>query len=101
MSMNARSKMISFRLSSEEYEHFRELCLKQGIRSISEMARTAVNKLAQDPDAAHATIEFIESRVRNLEGQVQVLAFELRRFQHSTGNAAVESSNSAASPGRT
>ncbi|HYL72957.1 MAG TPA: hypothetical protein VEU96_02075 [Bryobacteraceae bacterium] len=98
--MNARSKMISFRLSAEEYEHFRELCLKQGIRSISEMARTAVNKLAQDPNAASATIEFLESRVRSLEGQVQVLAFELRRFQHSVGNTAKEPSNSAASSGR-
>jgi hypothetical protein len=91
--------MISFRLSPEEYEHFRELCLTQGIRSVSEMARAAVNKLAQDPDLAHATGEALESRVSNLEGQLQVLAVELRRLQHTNGNAANGSATRAAAPG--
>jgi hypothetical protein len=89
MSMNPRSKMISFRLSPEEYEHFREVCLTQGTRSFSEMARAAVNKLAQDPDAAYATNGAVESRLRNLETRVQVLAAELRRL--SNGNTASES----------
>ena len=99
MPMNARSKMISFRISQEEYEHFRELCLLQGIRSVSEMARAAVNKLAQDPEAAHLNGQALESRVSNIEGQLQVLALELRRLQHPNGNAANGPSTHAASPG--
>ena len=79
--------MISFRLSPEEYAHFRELCLTQGIRSFSEMARAAVNKLAQDTDTAYTTSGAFESRIRNLEGKVQVLAHELRRLQHPNGKA--------------
>jgi hypothetical protein len=80
--------MISFRLSPEEYQHFRDFCLTQGTRSFSEMARAAVNKLAQDPEAANATNGAVESRLRNLEGRVQVLAAELRRL--SNGDAASE-----------
>ena len=82
MPILSRSKMISFRLSAEEYDQFRELCFTQGIRSVSELARAAVNKLIQDPDPVHVRKEALESRVGNLEGQVQILTLELRRLKH-------------------
>ena len=49
MSLESRNRMISFRLSAEEYEKFRELCFSSGIRSVSEMARVAINTLLQQP----------------------------------------------------
>jgi len=85
MPIKARSKMISFRLSAEEYEHFRELCYSQGIRSVSELARAAVNRLARDPDPVHASGEALETRVTNLEAQLQTLALELRRIRQPNG----------------
>ena len=87
MPILARSKMISFRLSAAEYDQFRELCFSQGIRSVSELARAAVNKLIQDPDSAHAGNEALESRVSNLEGQVHILTHELRRLKQTNGSS--------------
>lgn len=85
MSRHARSKMISFRLSAEEYDEFRAFCLTQGIRSFSEMARAAVQKLAQDPSGIHGTTGMhgsgaVESRLCSLEGQVRGIYRELRRI---------------------
>ena len=77
--LESRNKMISFRLSEEEYDRFRDLCFSQGIRSVSEMARTAINMLLQQP--ARAPQENLESRVSELEGRVHILALELKRLQ--------------------
>ncbi len=50
MSLDPRSRMISFRLTADEYDKCRELCFAQGLRSVSEMARAAINLLLQQPD---------------------------------------------------
>lgn len=81
MPIKARSKMISFRLSAEEYDHFRELCYAQGVRTVSELARAAVNRLIHNPDPVHATAEALETRVTNLEAQLQTVILELRRLK--------------------
>jgi len=81
MPLKARSRMISFRLSVEEYDQFRDLCLDQGIRSVSELARAAVNRLIHDPDPLNATNEAIASRVTSLEDQIRTLSLELRRLK--------------------
>lgn len=73
--------MISFRLTAEEYEKFRELCFTQGIGSISEMARVAINMLLQQP--ARAPQEALESRVAELEGRLHMLALELKRLNQN------------------
>ena len=75
MPFESRSRMISFRLTSEEYERFRELCLTNGIRSVSEMARAAINLLLQQPE--HVPQVAIEGRVAALEGRFHVLALEM------------------------
>lgn len=72
--------MISFRLTAEEYDKFRELCFTQGIRSVSEMARAAMHLLVQQP--ARMPKEALESRVAELEGRVHVLALEIKKLSH-------------------
>jgi len=100
MSLKSRSRMISFRLSPEEYNQFRDLCLTQGIRSVSELARAAVNRLVHDPDPSRATNEAIESRVTSLEDQIRALSLELRRLkQMSNGSAAHHSEALSAANG--
>ena len=49
MSTASRDKMISFRLSTREYEQLREFRLSQGARSVSALARAAVSRLLRDP----------------------------------------------------
>lgn len=79
--LESRSRMISFRLTAEEYEKFRELCFAQGIGSLSEMARAAINMLLQQP--ARAPQEALESRVTELEGRLHMLALELKKLSQN------------------
>jgi hypothetical protein len=71
--------MISFRLTAEEYDRFRELCSTTGTRSVSELARAAINSLLKQP--AHAPSEALESRVAELEGRVNMLRLEFRKLR--------------------
>lgn len=71
--------MISFRLSSREYELFRDFCVAQGTHSLSELARTAVNRLVTDPTFTADNI--LEARVNDLEGQLHILSLELKRLK--------------------
>jgi hypothetical protein len=81
MSIRSRDKMISFRLSARDYERVREFRVARGARSISELARTAVSELigslAQPSDGA------LEGRVHELEGQLRILALELKRIKQT------------------
>jgi hypothetical protein len=74
--------MISFRLTQDEYEKFRRVCFTHGIKSVSEMARAAINLLLQEP--ARAPNEAIESRVAELEARVHMLFLELRRLDRNS-----------------
>jgi hypothetical protein len=71
--------MISFRLTADEYDRFHELCSACGTRSVSELARTAINALLKQP--AHAPSDAIESRVAELEGRVNILRSELMKIR--------------------
>lgn len=73
--------MISFRLTQDEYEKFRRVCFTHGIKSVSEMARAAINMLLQEPE--RAPNEAIESRVAELEARVHMLFLELKRLDRT------------------
>jgi len=77
--------MISFRLTTAEYDKFRELCFRQGIRSVSELARAAINLILQHPD--RAPHESLESRVCELEGRVHLLTLEVKGMNHNIAAA--------------
>lgn len=71
--------MISFRLTAEEYDRFHELCTTCGTRSVSELARTAINALLKQPtEVPRETLEF---QVAALEGRVNMLLTEFRRMR--------------------
>jgi hypothetical protein len=70
--------MISFRLSAEEYDRFRELCATCGTRSVSELARAAINSLLKEP--GHVPAEALEARVSELEGRVNMLRLEFKKL---------------------
>jgi hypothetical protein len=75
--------MISFRLTAEEYDRFRELCYSNGIRSVSEMARTAINMMLAQPTRAPQGA--LEARVSDLESRLHLLSLEMKKLnQHSS-----------------
>ncbi len=79
MNIGPDCKMISFRLSAKDYEKLRQFRMTQDSRSVSELARVAVNKLICDsgPEADEA----LETRVNELKGQLHILALELKRLK--------------------
>ena len=79
------SKLVTFRLSEDEYSRVRDLCFSKGIRNVSEMARTAINMLLTQPDRIEE--QSIAARMNELDGKLHILALEVRRlhglFHHS------------------
>jgi hypothetical protein len=71
-----RNRMISFRLSPEEYERFAKMCSERGVRSISDMARIALQKLV----AGDAESDPISFEVRDLRSQIKTMANEVERL---------------------
>lgn len=49
MSIEPKSRMVSFRLTEEEYHRFRHLCIARGLRNVSEMVRRAVTQTMAEP----------------------------------------------------
>ena len=68
--------MISFRLSPAEYDRFANMCSERGVRSISDMARIALQKLVAGDDESDP----ISFEVRHLRNQVRTIANELERL---------------------
>lgn len=79
MTMDPKSRMVSFRVSAEEYERMRELCFSQGLGSVSDFARTAIHALLQNPKVAGPLS--LELRVADLEGRIKILTSDLRKLQ--------------------
>jgi hypothetical protein len=77
--------MISFRLTAEEYDRFRELCYSNGIGSVSEMARAAINLMLSQP--ARAPREALETRVSELESRLHLLSLEIKKLSQQTSPA--------------
>ena|ERR1700676_3783218 len=76
-----RKKLVTFRLTVDEYERLRDLCISKGIRSISELTRDAVlqqvstdrvsrNLVSGDLMALLASLEQIDDAIKNLSGRI-------------------------------
>lgn len=78
MNMNDRkSKMVSFRLSPEEYRQFRGACSSHGVRSISELARTAMQSLIDANGSSlplYLQVQEFRERFTLLEADLERLA---------------------------
>jgi hypothetical protein len=83
-----RSKLVSFRLSEEDYRSLIEICQTRGARSVSEVARDAmhgllgVNGHGNGPDAK------LESKVVQLQGRLEELDREVKRLAGMVGGPA-------------
>jgi ribbon-helix-helix CopG family protein len=84
MALESRSRMISFRLTDEEYDRFRRLCVSRGLRNVSELVRTAVNQLIDQtgvdltPPAPEVVV-----RVATLESRLADLAVAVAQMESS------------------
>jgi hypothetical protein len=75
-----RARMVSFRLSEDEYERLKDLSMSERARSVSDFARSVLCKL---PAASGKEFQdMADSRLDRLEGVVQHLRLELRQVRH-------------------
>lgn len=69
-----KSRTITLRISEEEYEALKSTYAAHGVRSVSELARTAIQRVIGDQHPG------LESRVDALDGKVDDLKDEVARL---------------------
>lgn len=72
-----KSKMVSFRLSGDEYKLLQNACSKNGARSVSELARAAMQKIILEEGFTSASAD---GEIRELKLKFNVLAAEIDRL---------------------
>ena len=73
-----KTKMISFRVSGEEYLLLQKTCSTSGARSVSELARAAMQRIILE--AGTGKFDTTEAKLRDLQMRFNVLAAEVQRL---------------------
>ena len=93
-----RTRMVSFRLSEDEYERLKDLSMTECARSISEFARDALCKLSNSnpaPQAAAPRVEKLETTVHQLKLDLH----DLRNLVEAMLSRTAEPAAASALPG--
>ena len=76
-----REKMVSIRLSDDEFRRLRELCTATGARSLSDLARDAMHRLmAGGGHNGHSGDEQLTARVAELDQRLSHLQEKVTRL---------------------
>jgi hypothetical protein len=75
-----RSRILCIRLSDEEYEGLKILCVTRGERSVSDAARHAMRQMLQPQAASAETIQQMSGRLQELDGRLATLDREVNRL---------------------
>src|ERR1051325_5465573 len=81
--LKRRSKIVSVRLSEQEYQEFLSCCLSRGTRSLSDLAREAMQGLLASRDGngnGHGNGDGLGVEVEKLHGRMEQLDHELKRL---------------------
>jgi hypothetical protein len=77
--LRRRSKMVSFRLSEQEYQGLVSLCGARGARSLSDLARDAMHNLLGASNGSESA-GGVEIEVRKLNGRIEEIDRGLKRL---------------------
>jgi len=75
--LKPRSKMISVRLSEDEYSALQKLCTSTGARSVSDLTRDAVRALMQSssqPEFSRTDADEFRTQIANLNRKLDELS---------------------------
>jgi hypothetical protein len=80
-----KTKMVSFRLSGDEYHLLRGACEKSGARSVSELARSAMQRIILDSgtirlDSDTVGLNSAQTSLRELQIKLDILSGEVDRL---------------------
>jgi hypothetical protein len=95
--LKRRSKIVSVRLSEQEYQELLSCCLDRGTRSLSDLAREAMQGLLASRDGngngnghgnGHGNGDGLGLEVEKLHGRMEQLDHELKRLASLVNKAA-------------
>ena len=80
-----KSRMVSFRLTAEDYRILHEACEAYHVRSVSELARTALRNLVEEGGTP------VDKQIREMREQIRALTQDIEKIaSKSAANSAVE-----------
>jgi len=75
------NRMVSFRLSDDEYREFMKMCENTNARSMSDVARLAVHEMlrngecnADPPSSLEHRLNTLEQRLESLSSRIELLS---------------------------
>jgi len=86
--LNPRSRMISVRLSEEEYSALRHLCSVTGARSVSDLTRDAMRVLLDSSGQGKVQsihVDEFRTQMRSLDRKIEQLAADITSLK-TNGN---------------
>jgi hypothetical protein len=83
--MKPKNRMVSFRLSAEEYDRLRQAGSVIGVTNLSELARVAMNRMLESPKLEQVALS---DQFRELRVKIQQLSSELERLSRTVTDAA-------------
>jgi len=76
-----RSKVVSIRVSDDEFRRLKEMCMDTGARCVSDLARDAMFKLIRSRDASPGDEDNeLQTRVRELDEKLNALQGRVSRL---------------------
>ena len=75
--LKPRERLVYFRISEDEFRQFVSVCEQEGARSVSDLARTAIQRLIADGDR-HRNGEELADKMQRLEQLIRSMTEELR-----------------------
>jgi DNA-binding transcriptional regulator GbsR (MarR family) len=78
--LKPRERLVYFRITEDEFHQFVSVCEQEGARSISDLARSAVQRLITESNREHEAeelapkMESLEKMIAEVTAQLQMLA---------------------------
>lgn len=89
--LKPRERLVYFRISEDEFRQFSSVCEQAGARSVSDLARNAVQRLIAEGQQQREGQE-LEEKMRVLEGLIAAVTAQLQLLtgHQYRGNGAAE-----------
>jgi hypothetical protein len=91
MALARRTRMVSIRLSDEEFEKLKGRCEQFGERTLSDIAREAMYLLLDTNHSNGHSDVSADNRIKTLESRVDTLQYELFRLNGLIENLSCKS----------
>lgn len=75
--LKPRERLVYFRISEDEFQQFANVCEQSGARSVSDLARNAVQRLIAD-GKRHRQQDEMEEKIRLLERLIAAVTQQLQ-----------------------